>query len=122
VKSRHYDSYPIISFRGSRGSLQPSERTRSGNKVDSIGCGLLDRDCEPYYGNLVSTSGNAGKAWLRMRCHLPFRVVFLLSLLMCFQLDPTFAQMSIAKAPATTEKKASELKLTPEQKRGLRVL
>ena len=122
MKSRHYDSYPIISFRGSRGSLQPSERTRSGNKVDSIGCGLLDRDCEPYYGNLVSTSGNAGKAWLRMRCHLPFRVVFLLSLLMCFQLDPTFAQMSIAKAPATTEKKASELKLTPEQKRGLRLL
>jgi hypothetical protein len=57
-----------------------------------------------------------------MRCHLPSRVVFLLSLLICFQLDPAFAQRSIAKAPATTEKKASELKLTPEQKRGLRLL
>jgi hypothetical protein len=57
-----------------------------------------------------------------MRCHLPFRVIFLLSLLMCFRFDPTFAQMSIAKAPATTAKKASELKLTPEQKRGLRLL
>src|SRR5580704_13775039 len=57
-----------------------------------------------------------------MWCHLPFREVFLLSLWMCVQLDPTLAQMSVAKAPATTEKRASDLKLTPQQKRGLRLL
>jgi hypothetical protein len=41
---------------------------------------------------------------------------------MCVQLDPTLAQMSVAKAPATTEKRASDLKLTPQQKRALRLL
>ena len=57
-----------------------------------------------------------------MRNHLPFRVVSLLSLWMCLQLCPTFAQMSVAKASATTEKRASEPKLTPQQKRALGLL
>jgi hypothetical protein len=41
---------------------------------------------------------------------------------MCVQPDPTCAQMSIANTPARTEKRASELKLTPQQKRALRLL
>jgi hypothetical protein len=56
-----------------------------------------------------------------MQCDLPFRVIFFLLLWMCVRLDRTFAQ-SIPKIPAKTEKTASELKLTPQQKRALRLL
>jgi hypothetical protein len=41
---------------------------------------------------------------------------------MCVPLDPTFAQTSIPKIPAPREKTASELKLTPQQRRALRLL
>jgi len=57
-----------------------------------------------------------------MWCHPPFRVILLLSLWMCVPLDPTFAQTSIPKIPAPREKTASELKLTPQQRRALRLL
>jgi len=53
--------------------------------------------------------------------HPPFRVIFLLSLWTC-QVEPTFAQTSNPKILATTEKTASQPKLTPQQKRGLRLL
>ena len=62
------------------------------------------------------------KIWLRMRHHIPFRAVFFWLWWMCVWLGPACAQTSTAETPASTQKKAAELKLTPQQERGLRLL
>jgi hypothetical protein len=59
-----------------------------------------------------------------MRYHLPFRAVFFLSLswVIYVWLGSACAQTSTAKTPASPQKKAAELKPTPQQERGLRLL
>jgi hypothetical protein len=58
-----------------------------------------------------------------MRYRVPLRAVFFLALAWIHVwLVPGCAQTSIAKAPANPQKKAAEVKLTPQQERGLRLL